>query len=94
MAIKRKIIVPKEAVENQSACPILYVVPRDLRNKVSVTVYVNPIGGGFGLNQTIVLVRLGFFWPKLFIYFQKDVLILCRVQASQLSTVPFALVYS
>ena len=61
----------KEQVGHQFVYQIMRVVPRDLRNIVFIVFHSNPIGGYYGLHQTIVSLRLCFFWPKLCTYCTK-----------------------
>ena len=69
--LERSFLVLKKKVEYQSVQRIIRIVPRDLRNIVFVAFHSNPIGGHYGLHQTVVRLQLRFFWPKLYTYCKK-----------------------
>ena len=58
-------------MKHKSAYRCLRIVPRDLRNIVFIAFHANPIGGHFGLNKTVICIRLYFFWPGLSLYCKK-----------------------
>ena len=73
--IRRKLIVMdedmiilKEPIWGESNYRKLRIVPRDLRQIVFIEFHANPIGGHFGLHNTVVRIRLRFFWQGLYTY--------------------------
>ena len=73
IAIERGFLTLKEPVQYQSVHRVLRIVPRHLQNIVFVAFHANPVGGHFGLHQTVVRLQLWFFWPKLYTYCKRMV---------------------
>lgn len=68
IVINHSMMALLEAIASESVTQKLRIVPRDLRQIMFITFHSNPIGGHFGVNSTVVRIRLRLFWPRLFTY--------------------------
>ena len=60
IVIDRGMLVLLEAIASESVTRKLRIVPRDLRQIIFIASHSNPIGGHFGVNSTVVRIRLRF----------------------------------
>ena len=66
----------KEPIKGEQTYRHLRIVPKDLYNIIFIAFHANPIGGHFGLSQTIIRIRMRFFWPGMYKYC-KDMISKC-----------------
>ena len=74
--IRRKLIIMnegmiilKEPIRGESTYRELRIITRDIRQIVFIQFHAKPIGGHFGLHNTVVRIMLRFFWHGLNTFF-------------------------
>ena len=68
------IIYIRERVPNKNVSFALRLVPDILRNIIFIAFHANPMGGHFGLYQTLHRIRLRFYWPRMVKYIENMII--------------------
>ena len=61
ICLDRGMLLLKEPISDKQLYRYLRIVLRDLQNIVFIAVHANPIGGHFGLSQTVIRICMRFF---------------------------------